>query len=82
MEARSLHVPPEAVRSTMQESQKSVGDRLDSATRVVGEVQKSLGALGQASDRIVEIGKDISSLQDILKAPKLRGWLGEVFLAD
>ncbi|MBK8576281.1 MAG: DNA recombination protein RmuC [Elusimicrobia bacterium] len=72
----------EAVGQRVQESQKSVGDRLDSATRVVGEVQKSLGALGQASDRIFEIGKDISSLQDILKAPKLRGGLGEFFLAD
>jgi DNA recombination protein RmuC len=72
----------EAVGQRVQESQKSVGDRLDSATRVVGEVQKSLGALGQASERIFEIGKDISSLQDILKAPKLRGGLGEFFLAD
>jgi DNA recombination protein RmuC len=72
----------EAVGQRVHESQKSVGDRLDSATRVVGEVQKSLGALGQASDRIFEIGKDISSLQDILKAPKLRGGLGEFFLAD
>lgn len=72
----------EAVGQRVQESQKSVGDRLESATRVVVEVQKSLGALGQASDRIFEIGKDISSLQDILKAPKLRGGLGEFFLAD
>jgi DNA recombination protein RmuC len=72
----------ESVGQRLQESQKSVGDRLDSANRVVGEVQKSLGALGQASDRIFEIGKDISSLQDILKAPKLRGGLGEFFLAD
>ncbi len=72
----------ETVGQRVQESQKSVGDRLESATRVVGEVQKSLGALGQASERIFEIGKDISSLQDILKAPKLRGGLGEFFLAD
>ncbi|MBL8022769.1 MAG: DNA recombination protein RmuC [Elusimicrobia bacterium] len=72
----------ETVGQRVQESQKSVGDRLDSATRVVGEVQKSLGVLGQASDRIFEIGKDISSLQDILKAPKLRGGLGEFLLAD
>lgn len=31
---------------------------------------------------MIDIGKDISSLQDILKAPKLRGILGEFFLEE
>jgi DNA recombination protein RmuC len=64
------------------EGQKSVGDRLDNAARVVGEVQKNLGALGEASEKIFEVGKDIAGLQDILRAPKLRGGLGEYFLTD
>ena len=72
----------EAVTHQLQEGQKTVGDRLDNAARVVGEVQKNLGALGQASERIFEVGKDIAGLQDILRAPKLRGGLGEYFLAD
>lgn len=72
----------EAVGRQLQEGQKTVGDRLDNAARVVGEVQKNLGALGQASERIFEVGKDIAGLQDILRAPKLRGGLGEYFLAD
>ncbi len=72
----------EAVSRQVLEGQKTVGDRLDNATRVVGEVQKNLGALGEASEKIFAVGKDISSLQDILRAPKLRGGLGEYFLAD
>ncbi len=72
----------EAVSRRVAESQQSVGERLDNASRVVGEVQKGLGALGQASEKIFELGKDLAGLQDILRAPKLRGGLGEYFLAD
>lgn len=72
----------EAVSRQVLESQKTVGDRLDNAARVVGDVQKNLGALSQASEKIFEVGKDIASLQNILRAPKLRGGLGEFFLQD
>lgn len=64
------------------EGQNAVGKRLDNATKVVGEVQNKLGALETASQRIFDIGKEINSLSQILQAPKLRGNLGEFFLAD
>ncbi len=72
----------EAVARQVAESQRTVGDRLEGTARVVGEVQKSLGELGQASQRIFEVGKDISGLTDLLRSPKMRGGLGEYFLAD
>jgi DNA recombination protein RmuC len=72
----------EDVSHRVADSQKAVGDRLDNAARVVGEVQKSLGTLGQASERIFEVGKDIAGLSEILRAPKMRGGLGEYFLGD
>jgi len=66
----------------MQEANRHVGDRLDNAARVVGEVQNRLGKMEESSLRIFEVGKDISRLQEILRAPKLRGSLGELFLGD
>jgi DNA recombination protein RmuC len=72
----------EAVARSVADSQKTVGDRLDNASRVVGQVQKALGELGQASQRIFEVGRDISGLQDLLRSPKMRGGLGEYFLGD
>lgn len=66
----------------LNDTQQSLGERLDNAARVVGGVQKSLGGLEEANRRIYEVGKDISSLQEILRVPKLRGGLGEFFLED
>jgi DNA recombination protein RmuC len=66
----------------MQQTQRTLGERLDSTARVVGAVHRSLGTLEEANRKIYEIGKDISSLQQILQAPKLRGGLGELLLED
>ena len=63
-------------------TQLGLGERLDNAARVVGQVQRSLGGLEEANRKIYEVGKDIASLQEILRAPKLRGGLGEFFLED
>ncbi len=66
----------------MQRFNQTLGDRLDHTTKVVGQVQRSLGQVEEANKRIYEIGKDIASLQEILRAPKFRGSLGELFLGD
>jgi DNA recombination protein RmuC len=58
----------------------TMGERLDNAARVVGDVKKSLGSLDERTQQIYEVGKDIASLQEILRAPKMRGGLGELFL--
>lgn len=72
----------ESVSQRLEGNTKTVGDRLDGAARVIGDVQKQLGVLSKATETMQEIGRDISSLQDILKAPKIRGGLGEYFLGD
>ena len=68
-----------------QQLQKSTGDlntRLDNAARIVQEVSKGLGGLSEATKKVFDVGKDIASLQEILRSPKLRGGLGELFLGD
>jgi len=68
-----------------QQLQKSTGDlntRLDNAARVVQDVSKGLGSLSEATKKVFDVGKDIASLQEILRSPKLRGGLGELLLGD
>ncbi len=69
-------------RQTLSQTNQNIDQRLDQAARVFGAVQERLVRLDEGSKRIFEVGKDISSLQDILKTPKLRGNLGELFLGD
>ncbi len=68
----------EAIHKT----QSSVGERIDNAAKAYASVTNKLSKLEEANKRIEEVGKDISSLQDIFKSPKLRGGVGEHFLAD
>jgi DNA recombination protein RmuC len=86
----------EAARLTQQQLsdvQRGMQQRLEALTgsldtqlgghgKIIQEVSGQLGALSQAALSLQELGKDISGLQDILRAPKLRGNLGEVFLEE
>jgi DNA recombination protein RmuC len=64
----------------IQAGQTSMGVRLDAATKVVGDVQGSLGTLQEATRRVAEIGREIQGLEAVLKSPKMRGGLGETLL--
>jgi DNA recombination protein RmuC len=59
---------------------KTVGERIADTTKVFGEVKESLGKLTKQTEQIQEVGKNISSLQDLLRAPKFRGGFGELLL--
>lgn len=65
-----------------QREHRSVGERLDTAAKVVNTVNTRLAKIEESNKKIYDVGKDISSLQELLKAPKLRGALGELFLDD
>ncbi|HAH19825.1 MAG TPA: hypothetical protein DCL49_02855 [Candidatus Omnitrophica bacterium] len=66
----------------IQETQRGVGERLDTTAGIIGNLQNSLGKLEQTNNQIFEISKDISGLQDLLRAPKFRGEMGETMLGN
>ena len=66
----------------VQKTQTAVGERLDNTARMVGEVHRGLGELREATNKVYEVGRDVATLHDILRAPKLRGGLGELLLGD
>lgn len=66
----------------MQNSTGAVNQRLDNAAKLYGELKNQLGQLSATNTQIQSMVKDVSSLQDILRPPKLRGGMGEVLLEN
>ena len=71
-----------SVTSQLQNNTGQMGSRLDTAAKVIQDVQNKLGELGKATQEIKELGQSVSKLEEMLKAPKLRGGLGELLLED
>ena len=60
---------------TLQSSTRTLNERLDTAAKVMGSVQRNLGEMS-------EIGRGMKELQEFLQSPKLRGNIGEQVLKD
>jgi len=72
----------EIMGQNLNSAQSNITQQLDNSNRIFGDINTKLGSLEATTKNIQEIGKDISSLQDILSAPKLRGNLGEYLLEE
>jgi DNA recombination protein RmuC len=59
----------------LKSSTENFNSRLDNATHVIADLQKSVGEFSQ-------IGRSMKDLQDFLQSPKLRGNIGEQILND
>jgi len=61
---------------------QQVADHTVSVGRAVGTLQERLTEVGGEIRHLSEMGQDLRRLQDILKAPKVRGGLGERLLEN
>jgi len=59
-----------------------VQQQLQHVGQVVGAVQGSLGKLGEVTQRVFDVGRDIAGLEQLLKSPKIRGGVGETLLEN
>jgi DNA recombination protein RmuC len=80
--AQLLQKQLESVTQNLSSSSGEINQRLDNAARLYGELRSQLGQLSEANAQIQSMVKDVSSLQDILRPPKLRGGMGEVLLEN
>ena len=70
----------ERVRKSVDQGSRVVGEKFESSLKVIGDIKKVLGSLEETNKQMLDIGKDISSLQDLLKPPQIRGGFGELTL--
>ena len=68
--------------NSLSQNTGTINQRLDNAARLYGDLRNQLGQLSEANQQIQAMVKDVSSLQDILRPPKLRGGMGEVLLEN
>jgi DNA recombination protein RmuC len=65
----------QTVSQNLQQSTASMNTRLDKAAEIVGDLREKVG-------QIHEVGRAAQELVHIMRAPKLRGGMGELFLGD
>ncbi|MDR0322148.1 MAG: DNA recombination protein RmuC [Treponema sp.] len=70
------------MNQSLSNAQNNITKQLSGSNQIIGDIHNKLGALETTAKNIQDIGKNISSLQDILQAPKLRGNLGEYLLEE
>lgn len=65
----------QSVDQRLSQNMQQFNERLDNASKIIGEVQKKIGEFS-------EIGRSMKDLQEFLQSPKLRGNIGEQILND
>lgn len=75
-----LHEGLTSSAGLLNEGHKNVGERLDRAAKVIGELQKQLGQMHESHEELKGLKQDFHDFKQIFKSPKLRGNFGEMFL--
>jgi DNA recombination protein RmuC len=72
----------EQVKKGLDENNKGVSEKFENSLKVIGDIKKTIGSLEETNKQMLEIGKDIAGLQDLLRPPQIRGGLGELTLKN
>lgn len=68
------------MQRTLGATEQQLVTQTGATQRTLTDLSRQLGALGEQSQRVGELAKDIGSLHDLLRAPKARGGFGELML--
>jgi len=66
----------------VQTTEQSVSQKLQQANDTFARVSQELGRLQEATKKVEDVGRNVASLEDLLRAPKMRGEFGESILED
>ena len=80
--SQQFHNMQTTLDKRLNDNTERLDKRLNDAGRQFLDVRERLTEMGKTNEQILEVTKDVASLQDILKAPKIRGGFGEMMLAD
>lgn len=72
----------EQVRGSLEGSRLELDRRLEETNRVVGDVRRGLGEVDRQVRTVTAVARDLRGLQELLRAPKARGGLGEYLLIE
>lgn len=76
----SLETRVNGVETRLDSGQRSIAEHLGRSGTLLQEVGEKLGRLHETSQKIEKLAGEVTRLEDLLKPPKLRGTLGEMFL--
>ena len=77
---RGMETRVEGVEKRLDAGQQTLAEHLGKSGSLLREVGEKLGRLHETSLKIEKIAGEVTRLEDLLKPPKLRGTLGEMFL--
>jgi DNA recombination protein RmuC len=72
----------QSLDKNLRSGQENISNFLTHSQKTFGELKEQIGKLKSDSERLLQVSADIRTLQNILKAPKLRGQMGEFSLAS